>query len=75
MSCSASTTLDEFSQALLIESEAPSDYLNPAVSSRGQIKGSSHYDQYQRASIANVVIAKNLQLAPEEVQIQALEVR
>lgn len=82
--CSKDTTLDDFDENILIHEDDPAvtpihdtrDQGNPFFSSRSdrQHRSSSAIGSDDEQRIADVVIARNLHLAPQQVQIQALEV-
>lgn len=84
--CSASTTVDEFSEAMLVEvtsndlDDAEQGYFRarPTLSvdftpTRGRSPGKPSSNTLDDRRIADVIIAANLDQADEAVQIQALE--
>ncbi|CAG8981443.1 hypothetical protein HYALB_00013636 [Hymenoscyphus albidus] len=86
--CSEHTTLDDFAHAILSVDENPTRSNSPVLSRRDSRQDSYflHAPTFQpitrspvsegfgeNKSIANVIIAKNLDEAPKQVQIQALE--
>jgi len=84
--CSAKTTVDEFSEAILVDTlddeEVPvqrSDLLqrptmfSDVTSSRGRSPSRFGSNTLDTRRIADAIIAVDLDLAPESVQVQALE--
>ncbi|CAG8956603.1 hypothetical protein HYFRA_00011914 [Hymenoscyphus fraxineus] len=86
--CSEHTTLDDFAHAILSVDENPTRSNSPVLARRDSRQDSYflHAPTFQpitrspvsegfgdNKSIANVIIAKNLDEAPKQVQIQALE--
>ena len=78
--CSAHTTLDDFADALLIvDNNTPhtgmtrQDYFVSSPTFRSMSRSSNTENTAENKKIPNVVIAKNLDEAPQNVQIQALE--
>ncbi|EKG16562.1 hypothetical protein MPH_06338 [Macrophomina phaseolina MS6] len=81
LECSEKTTLDAFGNGLLVEDEDVSYFSSPSIT-RDQENASTFRLSYRRSpksplepnrKIANVVIAKNLNLSHHQVQTQALE--
>jgi hypothetical protein len=81
--CSEHTTLDDFAHAILSVEGSPTrsnspvrtrtDYFFPTLAFTS-IKGSPVSESFtDNKTIANVIIAKNIDEAPKQVQIQALE--
>jgi hypothetical protein len=81
--CSEHTTLDDFAHAILSVEGSPTrsnspvrtrtDYFLPTLAFTS-VKGSPVSESFaDNKTIANVIIAKNIDEAPKQVQIQALE--
>ncbi|OJD31185.1 uncharacterized protein BKCO1_5100083 [Diplodia corticola] len=82
LECSEKTTLDTFGNGLLVEDDDVSYFSSPPRNSRETDAFSTFRPPHRRSpksplepsrKIANVVIAKNLNLSPRQVQTQALE--
>ncbi|KAF8425116.1 hypothetical protein EV426DRAFT_596394 [Tirmania nivea] len=87
VTCTPETTIDDFVAAILLQEENKSPQRpshSPVMSfdsresyfsrrHRHQLSGGTVDDLWRGRRIANFVIARNLDLAPEQVQIQALE--
>ncbi|KAB2581376.1 hypothetical protein BFW01_g10760 [Lasiodiplodia theobromae] len=82
LECSEKTTLDAFGNGLLVEDEDVSYFSSPPSISRETDTFSTFRPPHRRSpksplepnrKIANVVIARNLNLSPRQVQTQALE--
>lgn len=74
LECSETVTLDDFGTGILVN-EGDDDYFGRK---NGNIKddvNSRTFTPLGSRKIANVVIAKNLNLASNQVQVQALEAR
>ncbi|KAF3031994.1 hypothetical protein E8E12_000612 [Didymella heteroderae] len=80
LECKEQTTLDDFGCGILVKDDADDDYFNsrseasnvkacPIASSRTL----NAFTQLDSGRIANIIIAKNLDRANSQVQIQALE--
>ncbi|KAJ4331407.1 hypothetical protein N0V87_009197 [Didymella glomerata] len=87
LECNEQTTLDDFGCGILVKDETDDDYFNSRseASNFASLSGSpkrpdrrasrtpSAFTQLDSGRIANIVIAKNLNHADSQVQIQALE--
>ncbi|KFG85155.1 hypothetical protein MANI_025540 [Metarhizium anisopliae] len=71
--CTPSTTLDDFASALLLPPKSAQQPQQPDYFAHGPRRSVHASPLLPSSQIANCILAKNLNLAPKSVQIQALE--